>query len=269
MSEQDHRPSPELPQDPEQRKMVKQFEHDIENAAPYLFNLADQLLEAYPRHQWNMLIGDDTGGRLPTRFVRKAFEAQGIEIPTHYIMANHDGRDAVEPAVYQEYVRKVLSEVEDPRVLIVSEDAGAFRTLGYLKELFSSEGAQVDLAVGAIPRPAPETLEPFFAGGIGHTPNAAMWAAFEKIDVGHQPLAKRVLRRAVPGVVKRAIANKIPEQMPHATTYPATNLDNIPHDNLPTATLHEDETYRSFAHYCYERMDQLADEYTKLREAQT
>lgn len=229
----DFKPSPE--------KLQKQFDPRLEQCKPYLFHLANQLVDAYPDRKWNMLIGDDTSGRLPTRFVRKVFEGAGIQIPTRYIAASSSVNHAKPRETYDQYAKALAANAAEPvRGLIVSESGGTFGSLNFTHSVLAPHFDTLDTAV-AVARISPgANLGQTYTGAeVGdETAMNAIWTAFE------HPLQTR----------------RGPQW-----SGPLTNLDRNQDPERADARRTDDKTYRSLAQYCFARMDTLATEYWMTR----
>jgi hypothetical protein len=223
---------------PSEEKATTQFDQRLQGAKPLLFNLAGQLIDAYPTHQWNVLVGDDTSGRLPTRFIRKVFEAAGVRIPTGYIAASRSVNSNKPLETYANHAERLAAKSgQDPaRVLLVTESAG--ETLGSIRfthDLIEPFAASVDTAIVASRGTPNEGLGDVYAAAVGDE-NALgiIWKTFE------HPLQTRG-----------------EEQWSGALTNLNKNLD----PSSAVAGLTGDTGYRHLAAHAYGSMDALAAQY--------
>jgi hypothetical protein len=189
-----------------------------------------------------MIIGDDTSGRLPARFVRQVFNKAGIKIPTRYIAASRSVSSTKMPGTYEAYAKDVTEQVgRKPRGLLVTESAG--ETLGsirYTHELIRPHCESLDTAIVASRgNPIPELGKVYTGAAIGD--EAALHSVWETFE---HPLQTR-----------RG------QQWSGALT----NLERSSDPTRGDAQLTNRTAYRGVAKYCYGRMDTLAAEYATAR----
>lgn len=220
--------------------MRQLWEHELQGSKPYLFNLAWQIIDAYPHRAWNLLICDDNGGRLPFLFVRTLLERAGYEIPVAYLAAGNRARAATSQVQYQEYVKGLLRPLSQPRVLFVTESAGTFGALRYVHSLIEPLG-QVDFAVVASQKKPPQTLGRCFVGGYGITMAAHhIYQTFE-----------------APKLSTSYVKVKAEGHQGHILT----NLLEAPVPGEPYGHESNDPQFRELATFASKRMVELADEY--------
>ncbi|HEU5186984.1 MAG TPA: hypothetical protein VFT87_00620, partial [Candidatus Saccharimonadales bacterium] len=142
------------------------WEKELQGSKPYLFNLAWQVLNAFPRQTWNLAVCDDNSGRLPSLFISHLLQKAGHEIPMAYLAAGKKARAATSHAQYQKYVKDLLRPFKQPRVLFITESAGTFAALKYVHSLFNPL-AHIDFAIVASHRMPPQNLGTCLVGGYG------------------------------------------------------------------------------------------------------
>jgi hypothetical protein len=225
------RPSPE--------KARNHFDAGLEACKPMLFELAGKLLDAYDARQWNLLIGDDTSGRLPARFVRKVLAETGIAVPTRYIAASRSVNASKVPGTYNHYAQAITASNGEPvRGLLITESAGeGLGSLHFTHDVLAPYCESLDSAIVASRGTPDAGLGEVYLGAPAGDETAlhAVWTTFE------HPLQTR-----------RG------EQWSGALT----NLDRNADPARGDAALAAETTYRGVARYCYGRMDALAVEFT-------
>jgi len=222
---------------------IQFWEHELTDVKPYLFNLAWQLVDAYPDYQWNVLICDDNSARLPSQFIQSVLRKAGYELPLRYISAGRKARAVTSPERYTEYVQQILDGVEQPKPLLISEAAGTFKTLRYLTQLFSVNGG-IDTGLIASHIIPPKELGKVFVGGYGRGLAAThVYQTFEapKLTADYQLVDNEPFQGHV-----------------------LTNLQDSPVAGEPWGHESNDPAYSELAQHCAQRMDELADEYWRL-----
>ncbi|HSX34517.1 MAG TPA: hypothetical protein VLF62_02635 [Candidatus Saccharimonadales bacterium] len=223
---------------PSEEKATQQFDARLEGAKPLLFNLAGQLVNAYPEHQWNVLVGDDTSGRLPTRFIRKVFEAAGVRIPTGYIAASRSVNGGKPIETYTNHAERLASKsgTDPARVLLVTESAGdTLGSIRFTRDLIEPYAASVDTAIVASRGTPGEDLGDVYTAAVGDEGALdVVWKTFE------HPLQTRG-----------------DEQWSGALTNLHKNLD----PESAVAGVTSETGYRHLANHAYSRMDELAAEF--------
>jgi hypothetical protein len=246
---------------PEIRAHAERMEENFQNSKPYLFALADQLITAYGERKWTELVGDETGGRLPARFVRKTLLGAGIDLPIDYIEASGVSRKEKPESLYDQRAAGITAQGHD-KVLVISEQANTFRGSRYLRDRLSPHAKTVDFAFVTARSEPPADLGASFVGGIGEVAKQSSYHAYENPGINTGPKEKltlRIARKILPEKVKMAIKMR---QGPDRTSSAAlTNLEKNPNPQSPVARATEDKTYGLLAAYSYTRMDELADEY--------
>lgn len=216
------------------------FESGLQTLRPTLFSFADQLVEGYYERRWELLIGDDTSGRLVTHFTRLALVQAGIAIPTKYIAASKSAYD-IKPYDSFDMYAQYITEGLNPRGLIVTESIGVEATsLRFTHRVLAPYCETLDLAIlGARAQPLAELgriAGALYCGSIENREvQRAIWQTFEN------PTGETDIEAAWSG--------------------PLTNLTMNPDISRGDAMRLPDATYRALAHYAYERMTGLATEW--------
>lgn len=219
------------------------WEKELQSSKPYLFNLAWQILDAYPKRNWNLLVCDDNGGRLPSLFVKNLLQKAGHEVPMAYLAAGKKARGVTSHPQYQKYIDGLLSSIKQPRVLFITESAGTFDSLNYVHSLFKPL-AQIDFAIVASHKKPPQNLGNCLIGGYGvYLAAHHIYQTFEAPKLSND-------------YIKAASAKG-----PQGNVL--TNLQEKPVAGEPYG--HKEDTPQSpeLAAYANRRMIQLANEYWK------
>ncbi len=233
----------------------------IEGTEELLFSLADKLT-ATDKDRWNVLIGDDSGGRLPARFVRNVLKSDERDFKTFFVAGSKVYRDANGPEPYQEYFRQIQEQVGEPlRPLIVTESVGSGSTIDFLTETLAPFCEQSpEIAAVAVKEDVKDKVD--YIGGLGDEPLKEVALAYEsarEIKFGKRVLAA-VLRR-IPEKVKEPLKKRsdfrIQPPSPNLTVGITPELQNA----LPVASL-MDERDGALARKAFETMDELAKEYS-------
>lgn len=224
----------------EELRVLSRFENGLEDLKPYLFNMTDQLIEAYPEKRWNLLVGDDTSARLPTRFVRLVFAQAGVKIPTRYIAASRSVSHYKAPGTYDAYAENMVQGIDEPRGLIISEAAG--ETLGSIRfthAVLKPHFKTLDTAIiGARTQPTDDLGEVFCGAIDDEAAMSAVWRTFE---------------------------NPLGSGEEKAWSGALNNLEKNPDPERGDARISSEVAYRSLAAYCYREMNNLAGEYWQNR----
>ncbi|HVU59699.1 MAG TPA: hypothetical protein VHC98_02575 [Candidatus Saccharimonadales bacterium] len=238
----------------------------LERAKPLLAALAGEVLEAYPRRGWDVLIGDDTSGRLVAHFIRRTLAAHGVALPARFICASHTAQHMFSPAAYERYVDHLADgPLAARRPLIVSENTLTGGTLHFLDEQFSRRFAEVDFALAAARYPAALAgmSGEVYVGGEGCEASAAAYQAFETVgQCGVKDFIVGAIGKVAPLAVRRALSGRATSF--NAPTYALTNVTQPDAalaqqaDQLPIASRTTDTRFRTAAAYCYRLMDTLA-----------
>lgn len=204
------------------------FDAGIEASRNLLFNLASQVVENYPHRGWHLLIGDDTSGRLVTRFVRKVLVLQDINLPIVYLCSSQETRKKVSEHEYAEYLRQVATYYGHPkRVLFVTETLGTGRTASFMNKLLERQFPEVDFAFLAshyIPPPR-IGVKHVYIGGLGKEAGDLVYQTFENAIETDLKKASRseFIRQFVPERFKPWVFRRFP--IPRTSvSYPLTNL---------------------------------------------
>lgn len=220
------------------------WQEALNQARPYLFNAAYQVIEAYPERRWNILICDDASARLPSAFLQELLGLLGLRLPLVHICANAVGRAQTSREVYRVYANKLLEKISEPRALLISEAAGDCNGLRYLFELFREVTNEVDAVVVASFYRPPACFGNVYVGGYGA--RFAVRAIYEAFE------ALRVTARQRDGSE---------EPLPGATLA-GRQLTPLP--NEPFIRAAEDPEVQALWVHCLGQMKKLAAEYYRI-----
>jgi hypothetical protein len=216
----------------------------LNQARPYLFNAAYQVIEAYPDRRWNILICDDASARLPSAFLQELFSLRGLELPLVHICANAVGRAQTGREVYKAYAEELLSRVTEPKALLISEAVGDGNGIRYLLDLFHEAVTEVDTVVVASYYHRPVSFGNVYVGGYGA--RFAVRAIYEAFE------ALRVTARQFDGSE---------EPLPGAILA-GRQLSPLPDEPFIRPT--DDPEVRALSAYCLGQMKELAAEYYRI-----
>lgn len=252
-------------------KMVDSFEAGIRRAKPYLFHLAGQVVNAYTERKWDLLIGDDTGGRLVTSFIRHALREQGIDIPVSFMCTSSAIRKVLPASAYEAYVDKLADDPAQPRrPLLVTEAVGTGTSIRFIEAQLTRRFKAVDYAIGAARHAnMVEVAGEAYVGGVGQLAAQAIFRSFEEVGTGS--LKERitdVARLVAPMALRRCLKG-----LTDATSRPNSKFTNIEPPNLASldATVIQEllpiaiprtEGPSPLSIYAHTRMAQLAKEFT-------
>lgn len=169
---------------------------NIEATKPLLFNLAEQVLNTEKDH-WNVIIGDDAGGRLPARFIHDILKQDGRDIKTFFVASSKIYRDANGSEPYLEYFKYLEEQVGEPlRPLVVTESVGTGSAVDFLRDTLTSFSSQVpEIATVAVSEASEHKVD--YAGDVGEAAIDEVWHAYES------PPVVSLGKRAVGAVMRR------------------------------------------------------------------
>ncbi len=232
---------------------------------PLLTSLADKLLET--EHDcWNVIISDDTSGRLPTRFIRDVLQSDGREFSTFFVVGSASYRDANGPGPYEEWFRRISEQMTEPlRPLIVTESVGTGAAVDFIRKTitqYCEPGVDPEVATVAVSDEAENMVD--YYGGKGREALNRTWQGFEnppKITLARTALKK--LRDSTPNPAVEYVRSRTSLRLFDDAPRPnhSLGLYSDTEADLPIAAVIPDfdrtEMSRLMRH-----MDDLADEYT-------
>lgn len=242
------------------------FEERLESAKPILFELARQLVDSEDSHKWDLLIGDDTSGRLLTRFVRKILDLNGNSVPTRYICASRTMQRALDPSSFDEYIRGLSTMGHTPRhPLVISERSSTGETLAFLEAHLAEYFDTVDFAIGAVRYPGKLAVSsPLIIGGSGAKASRIISAAFERLgDRGLERTSVALSDLVLPYTVRswmRGTQKTLKTKNEISASGLRTPIDFRP-DSAPLAALDLRREARTITSKSYPLIDQLAQEF--------
>lgn len=259
--------SPEANRSQDFDQLLTNFNSSLELCAPYLFNLADQVIESdTERFRDYVIIGEDTSGRLPTRFIRKVLSGIGIDVPTAYICASQQARRQVPAEKYQQHITCIASRHCDrPNVLVVTDNTGTGDTANFIGKLLKPAFRQADLAILA----SLYTIVPSFPdfdqvmiGGVGRKASDAEYLTFESVSkTSRAAFLTSLIRHTLPEHLQTRLFRRLP--LPRTST--SYQLTNLVSSRETYAARTADTRYRTLAKIAYQRMDSLALEFLESK----
>lgn len=242
----------------------------LDKAKPYLFSLADQILDAYPDYKWDSMLVDDTGGRFVGRFMRHILQRQGICMPTAFVCGSASVRHQLPPEAYKAWAERIANSPCKPRhPLLISESSGTGSTLQHIDALMGPHFNEIDHAVVAAQFPdAVEVDGLFFYGGHGKKAVKAITAAFEMVE-HHSPRDR--LEAFFTTRLPYFLYDAARRHFEKASYTPEVRIANIDVPNfegkdtdgvLPLAIRTQDERFKGVTKYCSTLITRLAAEYT-------
>jgi hypothetical protein len=221
----------------------QRFESGLQALKPSLFNLADQLARAYEQQQWGLLIGDDTSGRLVTRFARLALREVGVVIPARYIAASKTINNRKPYATFDAYAKYITGDAY-PRALIVTESI--------------SRAANSMRFIHGVLKPYCQTLDMAILSG-----RSQPLSDLEEVGVVYYGAMEI---RDIHIAVRQTFENPTNEtDMDKMWSGPLTNLTANLDTSRGDAMRLPDAVYRSLAHLAYSKMGELAQEWSNIR----
>ncbi len=248
----------------ESQKLFKEFNSNLDQAKPYLFELARKVITASIKNKWNLILGDDTSGRLPTRFIRKLLQNENFNISTRYICASRSARTVIPIVDFNAYVDKLTGELpNETRVLVVTESIGSGTAAKFIESLLRRRFNKVDFAVVSSRFGHPNMLSGnVYIGGEGDDAADIIHRTFEK--VGKYNTNEKIIytiKRMIPHPLRKRLIGHT--TMGRRSSYPLTNLASSDEKHpFPFAHFTDDKTYTTAAHASYLRIDQLAEEFS-------
>jgi hypoxanthine phosphoribosyltransferase len=251
-----------------QRNIPLDPAESLREVEPLLTTLADKLLDT-EQDRWNVIIGDDTSGRLPTRFIRDVLKADGRDFATFFVVGSAVYRDANGPGPYEQWFDRISRQVGEPlRPLVVTESVGTGAAVNFIRktmEQYCEQGIEPEIATVAVSDEAEDMVD--FYGGKGREALNRTWQGFEnppKISLARTALKK--LRDTTPNAAVEYMRSRTSLRLFDDAPQPNHSL-GIYSDTtaeLPIAGVMPG-TDRAAASRLLRRMDELADEYVRDR----
>jgi hypothetical protein len=233
---------------------------NIEATEPLLFSLAKQLLST-EKDRWNVIIGDDAGGRLPTRFVHDILKQDGRDFKTFYVASSGVYRHANGSEPYEQYFKHLQDELGEPlRPLVVTESVGTGSAVDFIRTHLEPVSSQIpEIATVAVSSESEHKVD--YAGGIGAQPIDEVWHAYES-PPPQLPMGRRALQavwRRLPDPVQEQVRSRT-----HTTITPVSVNETVGirvdiDSDMPVASRDESRD-GDLSTQAYRLMDQLAAE---------
>lgn len=232
-----------------------------------LYTMADGILDAAPHQDWNVLIGDDAGGRLPAHFVRRVLRESGYVLPSYFVAGSQVYRERHGAEPYRHYFEHIATRVGEPlRPLIITESVGSGQTVDFLKENLRPYSSQEPQVAALAVRPKMAHVIDFY-GESSDRAIATVGTVYEHIS---SPSIKQRTLSAAWGVVPSNMRDLIKSRtrwrihspsVPNFTVGIEPNLDS----EVPIVRLQAGRNAR-LAFQAFRAMDQLASDYCQTRQ---
>ncbi|MEO5690683.1 MAG: hypothetical protein ABIQ64_00675 [Candidatus Saccharimonadales bacterium] len=235
----------------------------IEDAEPLLHALVDTLLTT-EKTRWNVLIGDDSSGRLPTRFVHEVLKQDGRDHKTFFVASSKMYRSLHGLAPYEAYFEYITSEIGEPlRPLVVTESVDTGRTIDFLREALEPFCIQKpEFAAVAASTVGASKVD--YVGGIGERARNDVWHAFESPpELSLARAAMLNIWRQLPGSMKTTIKSKIDISINPPTINSTVGIETDLDSPIPIVRLTKNrDSVRSAS--AYRQVDDMAKRYRGL-----
>lgn len=232
-----------------------------------LFRMADQVVDDAAERDWNLIVGDDTNGRLPTYFIRHALRrVTGRRVRTVFVNASNAMRDSLGPQEYRDYFSLTLDD-RTHRPLIVTESVGTGAALTFIRDALvrGAECDGVDAAAIASRHGKPEFLR--YVGAEG---NEALRSVFFCLEaIAGTSLKARTLTRAR-RLIPQSLKDALPQRL-HLIGRPKTDanvLTGLYTPERPVLPVAESDHEHPLG-AAYGALDTFLDEYVATRGGDT
>jgi len=227
--------------------LIPAWEQRLQAAKPYLFKTLDQLVADYPKRKWQLLVGDDISGHLPALFVWHGLKHIDPNLPITFIAAGRRSRNNKPREVFDDFATKATAQLSPRSVLIVSEAAGTFGALTFLRDVFAPCCDDLSFAIVSVHHNPPKDFgHRCYIGGTGpYRAAAAIYRAFESLRLTPEQNKSRKVRPFAGGAL--------------------AGLQFNPDLNAATAIKTRRLRRPDLTSYAYRRMQELAEEYWRQR----
>lgn len=245
---------PILPNDPEVIEKIQGTEE-------LLFHLADQLL-ATDKDRWNVIVGDDMGGRLPTHFVHTILKDDNRELETFFVANTGAYRRAKGTEPYEQYFKYVSDQVGAPlRPLIVTESVGSGDSVNFIKNLLAPYCEQApEVASVAVAEKSMDKVD--YAGGVGDEALQQVWQAYESPHP--ESFSKRALHKVwhvVPEKTRENLRSKTALRITKSSINEAVGIMSDMESDRPVAAVSRRRNAQ-LSRRAFVLMDEMASDYS-------
>lgn len=241
-------------------KQSSEIQHNLEATKPLLFSMAEQILLT-DKDRWNIIIGDDAGGRLPAHFVHDLLKQDGRNVKTFFVAASATYRKENGAEPYEQYFKYLEEQLGEPlRPLVVTESVQTGGTVDFLREhLAQVSSTTPEFAAVATSEIASQKIE--FIGGVGDEALKDVWRAYEspvaKLSLGRR--AVKAIWKALPGQAKVAIKSRTDAHINPPTMNDTIGLVVDTNSQTPIASRYEGRDGQA-ATDAYRLIDEFAAE---------
>lgn len=233
----------------------------IHETEDLLFHLADQVTST-DKDKWNVIIGDDMGGRLPAHFIHDILKQDGRDIKTFFVASSKVYRQEKGSQPYQEYFQFISEQLGEPmRPLIVTESVGTGNGIEFVKaELTPFCETPPEVATVAVSEQSKDKVE--YAGGVGEEAIEKVWHAYESPPV--ISLGKRAIQKAWRTMIPESMRHKMRSKTSVRLVPPSINetvgiMSDLESDRPIAAVAPQRD--RMLSHAAFSLMNEFADEY--------
>jgi hypothetical protein len=200
---------------------LQNLEDRLPEVEPYLFNLADQVLDDVQHADWNLLVGDDTSGRLPTYFIRRVLAENGYDVPTRFVAGSKVLHEELGSDSYRDYFGWMVHSLgqSSTRALIVTESTSSGKTMNLLTSCLAPYVEAIDTA--AVANYYVDKYKTTYAGGSGKDAGFRVFHAFESQSL--LTTRSRHLMQARK-YIPQPIKNIIPARLKAVGIHPSNDL---------------------------------------------
>lgn len=251
---------------PSNQEIIESFDRNLDLAKPILFSLANSVVSDCDNRNWDLLIGDDTSGRLPAIFIHKVLAFQGVELPLEFICGSHAAQKVIPIEIYRSYVSTLPVSPTPNNALIITESAGTGQSLTFLEKLFRERFKIVDFGiVAAHMKTIPNINGQIYLGSDSFSSSRIIYQTFERVGSKNK-------KDFVAGLAHMALPVSVRAKLRAKRTFSSSNypLSGVVFDPtlqegnaLPVATQVIDPMYSRTVSHCRSKIEELADEYTK------
>jgi hypothetical protein len=231
----------------------------IEATEPMLFSLSDQLL-ATEKDRWNVVIGDDAGGRLPARFVHDILKQDGRDFKTFFVASSGVYRNENGSEPYEKYFKHLQEELGEPlRPLVVTESVGTGSAVDFIRTHLAPVSSQIpEIATVAVSEESEYKVD--YAGGTGEVALKEVWHAYEsppQISLGRR--AVRAAWRRLPHAIQAGVRSRTDATITPPSMNETVGIRVDVDSELPIASRDENRDGQTSTD-AYRLIDQLAAE---------
>lgn len=172
---------------------------NLHDSAPYLYNLADQLVDR--ASEWDGLIGEDSGGRITTLFVRRVLRAAGFSGMTFFVDTSKESLARHTETEFQDYFRYIAAQISDDAqtsALLITESVFTGDAYIAVEALSNGSFDTIDYATVTNSTITPAWIQEKVLSGASVKPGTvSQFIAFEGVPLP-QSLLSKLVGKALP-----------------------------------------------------------------------